>query len=449
MPFGTGSASETQEDSGSEIHDPGPPGTSRFNPQPQEEVLRDLSGRSRATLKQYFEAEDPYTFPVGQRVVAFTEPQVYHLLRVLTDEAINMTCTTMERMVIGAVKGTPVTAPSRTEKFRTRARAPSPGSNRQAGSSSDELSVDIGSQPSPQLDLSTLQDVSDLSYLEDSDSSMERLLIDRVYNKTAPENLSTASQPGLPHNTTEGETEMQEKSSLDCTLSELRGQSPTYRSRQAVVSARKSKSKRMPRLGVPMREEFFSKIAWTRSFISGPADPLHNPYMVWCHMCKKNFSIKTKGTVEILRHHRTEKHLRRDQRWRFEHLKTIDDVSGKVQHRVRGRDGKILNKSDLAQELPRFIHTELVDVGERHPFYEDYLKGHSSAPVTPQSRLQAQICLLGDFVQDSGNIAILRRLWARAGSYTGFQSAFQDFDWSEDHIMVSSLVYFIIEPFVA
>ena len=449
IPFGTGSTSETQEDSGSEIHDPGPPGTSRFNPQPQEEVLRDLSGRSRATLKQYFEAEDPYTFPVGQRVVAFTEPQVYHLLRVLTDEAINMTCTTMERMVIGAVKGTPVTAPSRTEKFRTRARAPSPGSNRQAGSSSDELSVDLGSQPSPQLDLSTLQDVSGLSYLEDSDSSMERLLIDRVYNKTAPENLSTASQPGLPHNTTEGETELQEKSSLDCTLSELRDQSPTQKSRQAVVSARKSKSKRMPRRGVPMREEFFSKIAWTRSFISGPADPLHNPYMVWCHMCKKNFSIKTKGTVEILRHHRTEKHLRRDQRWRFEHLKTVDDVSGKVQHRVRGRDGKILNKSDLAQELPRFIHTELVDVGERHPFYEDYLKGHSSAPVTPQSRLQAQICLLGDFVQDSVNIAILRRLWARAGSYTGFQSVFQDFDWSEDHIMVSSLVYFIIEPFVA
>ena len=449
VPFGTGSASETQEDSGSEIHDPGPPGTSRFNPQPQEEVLRDLSGRSRATLKQYFEAEDPYTFPVGQRVVAFTEPQVYHLLRVLTDEAINMTCTTMERMVIGAVKGTPVTAPSRTEKFRTRARAPSPGSNRQAGSSSDELSVDLGSQPSPQLDLSTLQDVSGLSYLEDSDSSMERLLIDRVYNKTAPENLSTASQPGLPHNTTEGETELLEKSSLDCTLSELRGQSPTQKSRQAVVSARKSKSKRMPRRGVPMREEFFSKIAWTRSFISGPADPLHNPYMVWCHMCKKNFSIKTKGTVEILCHHRTEKHLRRDQRWRFEHLKTVDDVSGKVQHRVRGRDGKILNKSDLAQELPRFIHTELVDVGERHPFYEDYLKGHSSAPVTPQSRLQAQICLLGDFVQDSGNIAILRRLRARAGSYTGFQSVFQDFDWSEDHIMVSSLVYFIIEPFVA
>ena len=96
IPFGAESASEGCEDSGSEAHDPGPPGTSKFVRQPQEEVLRDLSGRSRATLKQYFETDDPYTFPVGQRVVAFTEPQVYHLLRVLTDEAINMTCTTMQ-----------------------------------------------------------------------------------------------------------------------------------------------------------------------------------------------------------------------------------------------------------------------------------------------------------------------------------------------------------------
>ena len=187
-----------------------------------------------------------------------------------------------------------------------------------------------------------------------------------------------------------------------------------------------------------MREEFFSQIGWTRPFISGPADPLHNPHMVWCHMCKKNFSIKTKGTVEILRHHRTEKHLRRDQRWRNEHLRTTDPVTGKIQHRVRGRNGKILNKIDLAHELPKFNITELVDVGERLPFYEDYLKGHTSAAITPQSRLQTQICLLGDFIQDSGDLIILRKLWSRAGNYTGFQAAFQDFDWSEAHIMVSS-----------
>ena len=85
-----------------------------------------------------------------------------------------------------------------------------------------------------------------------------------------------------------------------------------------------------------MREEFFRKIGWTRSFISGPADPLHNPLMVWCHVCKRYFFIETKGTLEILRHHRTEKHLRRYQRWRYEHLITVDPNTKRVQHRVRG-----------------------------------------------------------------------------------------------------------------
>ena len=187
-----------------------------------------------------------------------------------------------------------------------------------------------------------------------------------------------------------------------------------------------------------MREEFFSKIGWTRSFISGPADPLHNSHMVWCHMCKKNFSTKTKGTVEILRHHKTEKHLRRDQNGRYEHLKSVDPVTGKVQHRVRGRNGKILSKIELAQELPKFIHIELIDVGERFSFYDDYIKGSTSALITPQSRMKTQICLVGDFIQSLGDLSILRRLWARAGSYTRYQTAFQDFDWSEEHLMVSS-----------
>ena len=195
--------------------------------------------------------------------------------------------------------------------------------------------------------------------------------------------------------------------------------------------------KRASRRGVPMREEFFSKIGWTRSFISGPADPLHNPHMVWCHMCKKNFSIKTKGVVEILRHHMTERHLRRDQRWRYEHLKSVDPVTGKIHHRVRGRNGKILSKAELAQELPNFIHTELIDVGERFPFYEDYLRGNTAALVTPQSRDRTQIHLIGDFNQRQGDIAVLRNLWSRVGSFTEYQAAFRDFDWSEDRIMVS------------
>ena len=124
-----------------------------------------------------------------------------------------------------------------------------------------------------------------------------------------------------------------------------------------------------------MREEFLSKIGGTRSFILGPADPLHNPHMVWCHMCKKIFPVKTKGPVEILRHHRPEKHLRREQRWRPEHLKRINPVTGKIQLRVQDRNGKILSKNELTQELPKLIYTKHIEVWERIPFTGTTSKG--------------------------------------------------------------------------
>ena len=174
-------------------------------------------------------------------------------------------------------------------------------------------------------------------------------------------------------------------SSGDATLCEVKRQTLEEKDQVAGKGKFPKKSKRQPQRGVPMGEEFFANIGWTRSFISGPADPLHNPYMVWCHMCKKNISIRSKGTMEILCHHRTERHLRRHQRWRYEHLRSVDPVTNKLQHRVRGRNGKLLSKIELARELPKFIHTELVDTGKRFPFYHDFVEGRTTAP-----RIQSQ-----------------------------------------------------------
>ena len=161
--------------------------------------------------------------------------------------------------------------------------------------------------------------------------------------------------------------------------------------------------------------------------------------MVWCHICKKNISIKTKGTLEILRHHRTEKHLRRDQKWRYEHLKSVHPVTGKVQHRVRGRNEKILSKIELAKELPKFIHAELVDIGERFPFYDDFVKGTSATIVTQESRAKTQIHLLADFVQHQGDLGMLRKLWSQVGSLTNYQTSYCDFDWGEYRVSVSPI----------
>ena len=142
---------------------------------------------------------------------------------------------------------------------------------------------------------------------------------------------------------------------------------------------------------------------------------------------QKKFSIKTKGFVEILRHQRPEKHLGGDQMWRYGHLKTVDPVSGKNQHRVRGRNGKILTKIELAKKLLKFIHAELVDIGERFPFYEDFIKRTTTALVTPESRFRTQLCLVGDFIQTHEDLLVLRKLWSRVGP-TIHQDTFFDFD---------------------
>ena len=437
-----GNVTETAGESSvdTSIHRPDIMRPSTSTPAGQDSKVRELSGRSRAILKQYFD-EDATTinFPLGHRTVAFTEPQVYLLLRVLTDETLKMSFTAMEQMVIGAVRGAPVTSSSRTDHFRVRPRAQTPGPGLHSDSEDSSRSENFPeSGTDTSAGSSSGQEDRGLDSSNDTDSSGEMALISQAFKE--PLRPASTSRKTTQDDPSQAGFESAEQSSLDATLSELRTQtSPAPPLASSSGKAPKRKRRKQTR-GVPMREEFFSKIGWTRSFISAPADPLHNPYMVWCHICKKNISVKTKGTLEILRHHRTEKHLRRDQRWRYEHLKSVHSVSGKVQHRVRGCNGKILSEIELAKEMRHFMHVELVDIGERFPFYDDFIKGTSTTLVTPESRAKTQIHLIGNFVQQLGDIGMLRKLWSQIGSLTNYQISYCDFDWGEERISVSSLL---------
>ena len=395
--------------------------------------LPDLSGRSRAILKEYFEEASPIRHPVGHTTVAFTEPQVYHLLRTLTDETLRKSFSTMERMVLDAVRGTPTALPSRTSHFqlKKRAQTPGPGSQSDSETESDPLAT-----ASDQLGSSS-DDTGGASFYEETDSATEMDLISKSFKQTPAQPLVREAQTDTPGNQQQPGFEVEGPSSQDTTLHEMREQAQKDLGEGHSKLKKKKGNKKLSRRGVPMREEFFSKIGCTRSFISGPADPLHNPHMVWCHICKKNFSIKSKGPYEILRHHRTDRQLRRDQRWRYEHLRSVDPVRGRVQHRVRGANGKILTKIELANQVPKFIKAELVDIGERFPFYEDFIRGTTTALVTQEARVKTQLCLVGDFIKTLGDLSVLRNLWARMGAFTNHQATVCDFDWGEERISVS------------
>ena len=238
----------------------------------------DLSGRSRAILKDYFDEAPPIRLPVGHSTVAFTEPQIYHLLRVLTDETLNRSFSTMERMVIDAVRGSPTVPPSRTAPFQSsKSRCPTP-IRRAPSDSGERESEEEGATTVVRHTDSSSEDTGESSYYGESDSAREMALITKSFKEASvPPKGSNSTQTSSGQQQNEPDTS--EFSSQDTTLQEIREQAQPTRRIPSKAKKRK-RDRRLTRRGAPMKEEFFSKIGWTRSFISGPADPVRNPLMV-------------------------------------------------------------------------------------------------------------------------------------------------------------------------
>ena len=178
---------------------------------------------------------------------------------------------------------------------------------------------------------------------------------------------------------------------------------------------------------------------WTRTFVSGPVDPKWNKHKIYCQICKCNVSIRAKGPKEILRHFATERHLRKDQRWRYEYLTIEDPLTKRRRYQVRGQDGKVLSNYQLQLELPHFINCELVDIGEKLPFYDEAMAGVDYMASSPQNRARLQISVLGCFLPLSGDVQVLRGLWQQIGIALNHQAITSDIDWSTTRLSVSSL----------
>ena len=85
----------------------------------------------------------------------------------------------------------------------------------------------------------------------------------------------------------------------------------------ALPSPPRKRRKMLCKPGKVMKDAYFKSIQWTRTFVSGPVDPIHNKFKFYCMLCKTNVSISSKGAREILRHYKKEGHLRKDQKWRY------------------------------------------------------------------------------------------------------------------------------------
>ena len=86
-----------------------------------------------------------------------------------------------------------------------------------------------------------------------------------------------------------------------------------------------------------------------------------------------------------------ERHLRRDQRWRYEHLSVEDPVTKTIRHNVRDKKGKLLTPHELELEYPKFKDVALVDIGEKLPFYDEAMAGNTHMTSSSENRVRVQI----------------------------------------------------------
>ena len=219
-PFGPESGTECERETSSEGQPLGTGKTRTAGGSSSQGKLPELSGRSRAILKEYFDLASPIRLPVGHTTIALTEPQMYHLLRTLTDETLRQSFNTMERMVLDAVRGAPTALPSRTSHFQLRGRAQTPGPGSQSDSESDsDLLGTASDQPGSSSD-----DTGGASFYEETDSATEMDLITKSFKQTPSQPLVGGIQTDTPNSQQHIGLDAEGPSSQDTTLYEMREQ---------------------------------------------------------------------------------------------------------------------------------------------------------------------------------------------------------------------------------
>ena len=392
-----------------------------------------LGGRSRALIKEHFDNNERCRFPPGHPVVAFTESQISAVMRVVADETARASYDMLENLVYRASRLSLASRPggAQTSKGGSSRRDSSvvTSTGRHRSSSTERFSETSGA-------LQSNDDFGSLGY------SFEHTDVELQVGQPQPEPIpgSSRSDPQSPHSVFNVDSPgLQTLAALkkEAVADRQRKKGPTKTKGTGRTGRCTTARVKTTRTCKVMKEAYFRGMEWTRTFVSGPVDPKWNKYKFYCQICKANISIYSKGAREILRHHSSEKHLRKDQRWRYEYLYKIDPYTNSRIPQVRGKHGKLLTPYELAMELPYFKDVELVDIGEKLPFYDEYMSGADHMSSSSENRARIQISVLGRFLPHYGDIDLLRNFWRDIGVVVNHQSLFTDFNWTKERLTVS------------
>ena len=395
-----------------------------------------LSAHSTTLIKRYFDENPSVHFPSGHHSVSFSEKQVGCLVRAVSEETSFVSFRMMTDLLEKATGAKPVfekkSRPS--DSFRTK-KVP-------------ELRSSVGS-------LSTLGENSSDGYSSGGASTEDGLgsvVFHRQKGTTSDCDLIAATivtpQPPKPSGSAgdpapgDSLPSSQEHQSLADLKRQLQTQETRVPTRKS-IKERNAKRRQIPDDEKPYRPNrilsnaSFDGFEWAKVFATGPRDPNSHKYSFYCRFCDKDVSMYGKGRGELIRHYQRKSHFRVDQRWRYEHLRKVNPLTGVTRYFVRGWDGRVLDFSDLQKELPHFEDTPLVEIGPCYPYYNDYVKGIQVSSNSSTTKASVQISVFASFLPGNGNLSFLSRFWSDLGLITNHHSNFADFDWSQQNILVS------------
>ena len=148
--------------------------------------------------------------------------------------------------------------------------------------------------------------------------------------------------------------------------------------------------KSQPRRRVRSKRTFKMKTSYTisdlvRFFVTGPTDASTNLSEFYCRICRKDVSVLTRVSSEVLRHFQRIRHFARDQRLRLE-------TSG---WRVLGSNGKPLTEDKLERQREKILRAPSVVRDREYPFREDLIPD-VSGNIDPQFPVLATFSSLVD-----------------------------------------------------
>ena len=237
---------------------------------------KQFSANGQAVLRKHFSSSAPIELPKGHSTVSFSEPQIHAVLKTISDETVRSSIHAMRSLVLHAVYGAGKQTPGQFRKSMIRGALPIRGAPTSSGEDTESEGGVTDEYTSGAL---TSDDELVTAARPRSGTPIPRGRSN--YPNTSDEETETT--PSTSHTTfpspgySEGDYQP---------LSAIRAEDQPQR---PGGSPPRKKRRFVGRPGKIMKAAYFKGAQWTKVFVTGPLDPVHNKHKFYSQICVNLF----------------------------------------------------------------------------------------------------------------------------------------------------------------